>query len=76
MGAADSTLHPGRDFARAAPAHERTDRGHQTLAALSTNGVHQRVSGTGHYIQKDQPQVVIDAVEEVVAEAIAATGGD
>jgi len=52
--------------------HERIDRGHQALAALSASGVHQRVHDTGHYIQKDQPQVVIDAVETVVAEARAA----
>ena len=51
-----------------APDHERIDRGHQALAALSTNGVHQRVPDTGHYIQKDQPRVVIDAVEKVVRE--------
>ena len=52
--------------------HERIDRGQQALAALSINGVHQRVPDTGHYIQKDQPQVVIDAVEKVVSEARAA----
>ncbi len=52
-----------------APEHERIDRGHQALAALSINGVRQRVPDTGHYVQKDQPQVVIDAVEKVVREA-------
>jgi pimeloyl-ACP methyl ester carboxylesterase len=55
-----------------APEHERIDRGHQALAALAMNGVHQTVPDTGHYVQKDQPQVVIDAVAAVVAEARAA----
>jgi pimeloyl-ACP methyl ester carboxylesterase len=55
-----------------APEHERIDRGHQALAALSTQGVRRMVSDAGHYIQKDQPQAVVDAVAAVVAEARAA----
>ena len=46
--------------------------GHDAMAALSTRGVNTRVPGAGHYVQQDKPQVVIDAVETVVAEARAA----
>jgi pimeloyl-ACP methyl ester carboxylesterase len=45
---------------------------HDALAALSTRGVNARVPGANHYIQRSKPQVVIDAVEAVVAEARAA----
>ena len=34
--------------------------------ALSSRGSHRRVEHSGHYIQKDRPDVVIDAVQEVV----------
>jgi pimeloyl-ACP methyl ester carboxylesterase len=44
-------------------------RGHDEYAALSSRGVNRRVPDTTHYIQYDQPQVVIDAVDEVVAAA-------
>jgi pimeloyl-ACP methyl ester carboxylesterase len=42
-------------------------------AALSTASEHQVVEGASHYIQRDKPQVVIDAVNGVVAKARAAT---
>ncbi len=45
---------------------------HDKLAALSTRGINARVPGTSHYIHQIKPQVVIDAVNEVVAEARAA----
>ena len=48
------------------------NRGHDELAALSTRGVNARVPGANHYIQNSRPQVVLDAVEAVVAEARAA----
>jgi pimeloyl-ACP methyl ester carboxylesterase len=48
------------------------DRAHDDLAALSTRGVNARVPGANHGIQNTRPQVVIDAVEAVVAEARAA----
>jgi pimeloyl-ACP methyl ester carboxylesterase len=35
------------------------------LAALSSRGKHIVVEDTGHFIQLDQPQVVIDAIREV-----------
>jgi pimeloyl-ACP methyl ester carboxylesterase len=44
-------------------------REHDKLAALSTRGINSRVPGTSHYIQSIKPQVVIDAVEAIVAEA-------
>jgi pimeloyl-ACP methyl ester carboxylesterase len=45
---------------------------HDKLAALSTRGINARVPGSSHYIHQIKPQVVIDAVNEVVAEARAA----
>jgi pimeloyl-ACP methyl ester carboxylesterase len=48
------------------------NRGHDELAALSTRGVNARVPGADHYIQRAKPQVVLDAVAEVVREARAA----
>ncbi len=40
--------------------------GHDALAKLSTRGSNRLVPGAGHFIQIDQPAVVIDAVREVV----------
>jgi pimeloyl-ACP methyl ester carboxylesterase len=42
---------------------------HNEMTALSTAGVHREIPGAGHSIQADQPQAVIDAVNEVVAQA-------
>ena len=42
--------------------------GHDRLAALSTRGSNIVVPGSGHYIQYDQPQAVIDAVTRAVTE--------
>ncbi|HEX5326211.1 MAG TPA: alpha/beta hydrolase [Acetobacteraceae bacterium] len=39
---------------------------HNEVAAMSTRGFNAIVPGAGHYIQYDRPQVVIDAVENVV----------
>jgi pimeloyl-ACP methyl ester carboxylesterase len=44
-------------------------RAHDEIAALSSRGVNRRVADATHYIQYDQPQVVIGAVNEVVREA-------
>lgn len=41
---------------------------HDDIAALSTRGVNEIIPGTGHYIQLDRPQVVIDAIRHVVRE--------
>jgi pimeloyl-ACP methyl ester carboxylesterase len=42
---------------------------HDEMTALSTAGVHREIPGAGHSIQADQPQAVIDAVNEVVTKA-------
>lgn len=41
--------------------------GHDRLAALSARGSNTVVPGSGHYIQLDQPQAVIGAIEKTVA---------
>ncbi|MEW9570957.1 alpha/beta fold hydrolase [Rhodanobacter sp. Si-c] len=40
---------------------------HLDVAAMSTRGVNEIVPNSGHYIQYDHPQVVIDAVNQAVA---------
>jgi hypothetical protein len=42
---------------------------HQALARLSTRGVDRAVPGADHFIPQNHPQVVIDAIDEVVDEA-------
>ena len=39
---------------------------HEALARLSSRGVHRFIKGSGHEIQLDKPQAVIDAVDEVL----------
>jgi pimeloyl-ACP methyl ester carboxylesterase len=39
---------------------------HEALAHLSSRGVHRIIQGSGHEIQLDKPQAVIDAVDEVL----------
>ena len=39
---------------------------HRDLARLSSRGVHRIIKGSGHEIQLDKPQAVIDAVDEVL----------
>ena len=41
---------------------------HEALAHLSSRGVHRIIKGSGHEIQLQKPQAVIDAVEEVLRE--------
>jgi len=41
---------------------------HEALAHLSSRGVHRIIKGSGHEIQLDKPQAVIDAVDEVLRE--------
>jgi len=58
------------------PAGARLDRSygkvwnalHQDLAHLSSRGVHRIIEGSGHEIQLDKPQAVIDAVDEVLSQ--------
>ena len=39
---------------------------HNEMTALSTAGQHRTIEGAGHFIQRDKPQAVIDAVNDVV----------
>jgi pimeloyl-ACP methyl ester carboxylesterase len=39
---------------------------HEALARLSSRGPHRIIKGSGHHIQLDKPQAVIDAVDEVL----------
>jgi pimeloyl-ACP methyl ester carboxylesterase len=66
------------DFPPGAPVDQRAyveavmaegNRAHDEYAALSTRGINARVPGTGHNIQDEKPQVVIDAVLAVVRAA-------
>lgn len=41
--------------------------GHEELAALSSIGIRRLVPDAGHYIQNDDPDIVIGAISEVVA---------
>ena len=41
---------------------------HEALAHLSMRGVHRIIKGSGHEIQLDKPQALIDAVDEVLRE--------
>jgi len=69
-----SIEHPWWNHA-GAPARERLDRSygkiwnalHADLARLSSRGVHRVIKESGHEIQLDKPQAVIDAVNEVLA---------
>lgn len=60
---------PPEQRAAAEAFFEEWGRAHDALAALSTRGANMRVPGANHYIQRSKPQVVIDAVEAVIAEA-------
>jgi hypothetical protein len=53
---------------------EEIDRGHDELAALSSRGIRTPVPGATHAIPQLRPQVVIEAIEAVVAAARAAAG--
>jgi pimeloyl-ACP methyl ester carboxylesterase len=44
---------------------DTNNENHNELAALSTRGKRIIVEGSGHFIQLDKPQVVIDAIQEV-----------
>lgn len=41
---------------------------HEALAHLSSRGVHRFIEGSGHEIQLDRPQAVIDAVDDVLSQ--------
>ncbi len=42
---------------------------HEELARLSSRGINRPIGHAGHYIQIDQPQAVVAAIQEVVREA-------
>jgi pimeloyl-ACP methyl ester carboxylesterase len=46
---------------------------HQALAHLSSRGVHRVIEHSGHEIQLDKPQAVVDAVDEVLRQLHART---
>lgn len=52
---------------QSAAMHKEWTRAHDEIAALSTRGVNRIVADSTHYIQYDQPQAVIDAIDEVIA---------
>lgn len=61
-------LKPGTDFS---PEVEQAlaqfwDEAHELLARSVTNGTHISLPGIGHYIHQERPQVVIDAIRQVV----------
>jgi pimeloyl-ACP methyl ester carboxylesterase len=57
------------------PAEEAAwNAGHDELAALSWRGLNVRVPVTGHYIHATKPQVVVEAIEQVVRQARAGGG--
>lgn len=65
----DTTRSPGASPEEVEASGKVWSRLHDDIATLSTRGVNRRVAGSGHYIQMQKPQVVIDAVAEVVAAA-------
>ena len=48
------------------------ERKHRALAQLSSRGVYAPVPDSGHVMMQDKPQVVIDAIRQVVDETRAA----
>jgi pimeloyl-ACP methyl ester carboxylesterase len=60
---------PGITADEAAVVEREWNRMHDEVATLSTHGENRRIEGAAHYIHGDHPQVVIDAVVEVVTAA-------
>jgi len=56
-------------LAQGAAVIEMINLGHDELAALSTRDINARVPGATHAIHQVKPQVVIDALVAVVAQA-------
>ena len=55
--------------AEAQAAFADDSKGHEELAALSSIGVRRLVPNVGHFIQSDNPDVVIEAIGAVVEAA-------
>lgn len=66
LTASDTTKAPGATPEESANAAKVWSGMHDDIATLSTRGVNRTVVGSGHYIQFQKPQVVIDAVVEAV----------
>lgn len=62
-----SIVTPGRFYGELASFLNQ--RLHEQTAALSTRGVHRIVPETNHNIQVEQPQAIIDAIEDVLEAA-------
>ena len=62
---------PSSDFPPdlAKPVNEAWEKMQEELAHLSTRGTQTIAKNSGHYIQIDRPDVVIDAVQKVVEQA-------
>ena len=71
LTAGDPKLIPLTDGAKAQmPAlYAEWSRMHDDMARLSTQGSNRPVPGATHYIQQDRPQVVVDAINEVISAA-------
>lgn len=61
--------YPAAAQAEIPAAEAEWNKGHDELAALSSRGVNARIPGSEHYIHGSKPQVVIDAIEQVIREA-------
>ncbi len=60
---------PGQTVEEASHQQAVWQAGHQSLAAASTRGSNILVEHSGHYIQDDQPEAVINAIRDVLAKA-------
>lgn len=69
---AGNPAQPGLTPEESAAVHKVWMTLHDEMAGLSSRGVNRVVEGSSHYIQREKPQVVIDAVAEVVDAARAA----
>jgi hypothetical protein len=58
----------------AKPTNEAWEKMQEELAHLSTRGTQVIAKNSSHYIQSDRPEMVIDAVRDVVDQARAAQG--
>jgi pimeloyl-ACP methyl ester carboxylesterase len=68
LTASEFSANPWEDQAAVEARKADWRAGHDALAARSTRGRSIVVQGAGHFIQLDQPDVVIGSIKEVVAE--------
>ncbi len=60
---------PGQTQAERDALNKMWESLHDAMAAESTRGANRTVPGSGHFIQWDRPQVVVDSILEVLTEA-------